>query len=348
MDELMENIFERYGKHSWGVLDLFGDDALEKEEVPACIQSAFGAGAAAEPFDRWRAREYLDAAEAHGLKVMMGFDRMMVVRSSLDGVRQRVSALGSHPGLYGWYLIDEPSLQGATPEATSRAYSAIRQAGNASPVGITICDRNKIDAYMESADVIMVDVYPVSTSALFSLVGHVETALSATGGKKPVWAIIQVHSNDLHVMKWGTIGHLIKEPRRPTVQEVRCMTYLAIAHGASGIFFYAYDSWIYGKIYEDPVLYAGVRQLTQELSGYSPWLLGECLAKGAVDGADGTVVSYIVRGDEDGEQLLVAVNSFNRPAGPVRLPISDEQTLTVNLDAHSVLIEQLAGAPHQD
>lgn len=34
-------------------------DALEKEKVPVCLQSAFGAGAAAEPIDRWRAREYL-------------------------------------------------------------------------------------------------------------------------------------------------------------------------------------------------------------------------------------------------------------------------------------------------
>ncbi|MDI9582617.1 MAG: hypothetical protein QM473_00145 [Acidobacteriota bacterium] len=287
------------------------------------------------------ARKYLDSAQANGLKVLMGFDRMMVVRGDLDGLRRRARALSGHPALWGWYLIDEPNLYGATPEAVSHAYATVREAAPERPVTACLCTPHTFADYAPGLDVIITDVYPVSTHSLFALAPHLERALKVTGGRKPVWAAIQVHNNDLHQVRWGGLDGILTEPRRPTTDEVRCMTYLAIAHGASGIFFYAYDAWVYGQLHEDETLYRGVQSLARELRDRSPFLVADALAKGAVQTGTGRLVSYIVRGEPGGKALLVAVNAFDEPSGPVQLPGGTEGAITADLAPHEVLLREV-------
>jgi len=289
-----------------------------------------------------RAREYLDRAAAHGLQVLMGFDRMMVVRGNTAGLQTRARALTDHPALFGWYLIDEPNLQGATPQATLAAAEAVREVDR-KPLTSALCDAETMPDYEPSLDVLITDVYPVSVNSLFSLVPHIERALVASGGAKPVWAAIQVHNDDLHRIRWGGMEHLITAPRRPTPVEVRCMTFLAIAHGASGILFYAYDGWDYGKIHEDPELYEGVKALSRELHDLGPWLLCDTDARGTAQGADGTLVSYILRGPHDGRSLLIAVNAFDRPSGPVELELPGGETVDLDLQPREVVVREVGG-----
>jgi len=282
------------------------------------------------------ARAYLDRAGQHGLQVLMGFDRMMVVKGNADGLRGRAHALTDHPALWGWYLIDEPDLQGATPAAIRAAYDTVHAASR-KPVTACLCTRDTLADYAPATDVIITDVYPVSTRSLFTLVPHLEQALRATGGHKSVWAVIQVHNNDLHGIRWGGLEGIVTAPRRPTPDEVRCMTYLAIAHGASGIIFYAYDAWLYGQLYQDETLYRGVQALARELRDQSPWLTADVLAKTTVPTEEGRVVSVIVRGRRGGQALLIAVNAFDAPSGPVAIPAGGT-ALRVNLAPHEVLI----------
>ena len=287
------------------------------------------------------ARLYLDLAHSHGLQVLMGFDRMMVVKGDAAGLQRRARTLTDHPGLFGWYLIDEPNLHGAGPQVTLAAREAVRDAGDGHPLTATLCDIDTIDRYAPSLDVLITDVYPVSTECLFSLVPHIETALAATEGQKPVWAAIGVHNHDMHRIAWGGMEHLIPDPRRPTVDEVRCMTYLAIAHGAGGILFYAYDAWRYGQIYDEPVLYEGVKALSRELADLSPWLVGDCVAKGTVAGERGTMVSYILRGRHQGQSVLVAVNGFDEPSGPVQISVPGTDSVAVELGPQEVLVRKV-------
>ncbi|NSW58341.1 MAG: beta-galactosidase [Armatimonadetes bacterium] len=287
------------------------------------------------------ARRYLDTAQANGLKVLMGFDRMMVVKSNLEGLRSRARALSGHPALWGWYLIDEPNLHGATPEAVRSAYVTLREAAPAVPVTACLCTPQSFADYAPGVDVIITDVYPVSTHSLFALAPHLERALKVTGGRKPVWAAIQVHNNDLHQVRWGGLGGILTEPRRPTPDEVRCMTYLAIAHGASGIFFYAYDAWVYGQLHEDETLYRGVQSIARELRDRSPSLVADTLAKGTIPTGTGRLVSYIVRGKAGGPALLVAVNAFDEPSGTVLLPGGTGAAIAADLAPHEVLLREI-------
>lgn len=287
------------------------------------------------------ARKYLDTAQANGLKVLMGFDRMMVVKGNLDGLRRRARALSGHPALWGWYLIDEPNLYGATPEAISDAYATVREAAPALPVTACLCTPQTFADYAPGLDVIITDVYPVSTHSLFALAPHLERALKVTGGRKPIWAAIQVHNNDLHQVRWGGLEGILTEPRRPTPDEVRCMTYLAVAHGASGIFFYAYDAWVYGQLHEDETLYRGVQSIARELRDHSPLLVADALAKGAVATKDGRLVSYVVRGEAGGKALLVAVNAFDEPSGTVHLPGGTGGAIAADLAPQEVLLRDI-------
>ena len=121
------------------------------------------------------------------------------------------------------------------------------------------------------------------------------------------------------------------------------MTFLAIAHGASGILFYAYDGWDYGKIHEDSELYEGVKALSRELHDLSPWLLCDNEARGTAQGADGPLVSYILRGPHDGHSLLIAVNAFDHPSGPVKLELPGGETVDLDLQPQGVVVREVGG-----
>ncbi len=285
------------------------------------------------------ARTYLDLAHRHGLQVLMGFDRTMVVKHNADGLRARTQALTEHPGLWGWYLIDEPDLNGATPQAMRAAYETVHGASGR-PITACLCTRATFAEYAPATDIIITDVDPVSTGSLFALVPHLEHALQVTHGRQPVWAAIQVHNNDLHGIRWGGLEGIVTAPRRPTPEEVRCMTYLAIAHGACGIIFYAYDAWVYGQLCQDGGLYQGVQELARELRGYSPWLTADVLTRATVPAAEDRLVSVIVRGKRGGQALVVAVNAFDAPSGPVAIPAGGEP-LNVSLAPHEVLIRKV-------
>lgn len=65
--------------------------------------------------DEEAAKAYLDSAYAAGLRVFIGFDRghhtkKGIVQNNQEVVARRVGKLAAHPGLFCWYLFDEPEV----------------------------------------------------------------------------------------------------------------------------------------------------------------------------------------------------------------------------------------------
>src|SRR5437764_1068492 len=88
----------------------------------------------------------------------------------------------------------------------------------------------------------------------------IKSSWIALGRERPLIAVIQAFS-------WSAYPEMLPEVsshREPTPQELRCMTYSALAEGATGIFFYCYDSGKW-KIKEHPKVWSAVKEMVGEI-----------------------------------------------------------------------------------
>ena len=90
------------------------------------------------------AREYLDAAAAAGLRVFLGFDRGRhsrngIMQGNFEMLARRVGQLASHPGLFCWYLFDEPEVyeQYVPPRLLTACAELLRKLDPYHPVVMT-------------------------------------------------------------------------------------------------------------------------------------------------------------------------------------------------------------------
>ncbi|MCK5805240.1 MAG: hypothetical protein KAI66_20585, partial [Lentisphaeria bacterium] len=104
------------------------------------------------------AGKYLDAAWRNGLRVFIGFDRGNssgngIVQGNVQHIVNRVAALSDHPGLFCWYLFDEPELahQYLSPTALIRYAELIRTLDPHHPVVVTTWG-NGMNRYRRSWD----------------------------------------------------------------------------------------------------------------------------------------------------------------------------------------------------
>ncbi len=125
-----------------------------------------------------RAAAYLDAAHAAGLRVFIGFDRgngsgRGLVQGNLEHVVQRVSALCSNPGLFCWYLFDEPEVPGqvVVPRVLIRYADTIRQLDPYHPVVVTTWG-NSMARYRRSFDTHWTQAYTTPAGVVAQLAEH--------------------------------------------------------------------------------------------------------------------------------------------------------------------------------
>jgi hypothetical protein len=141
-----------------------------------------------------------------------------------------------------------------------------------------------------SGDLAAHDSYALtaSTTDFGDLAASVTRAVRLNRGRKPMWVALQTFT--------GTADR--GSPlRMPTPAELRGMAYTAIVHGATGLIFFAYDSWVTrdglvigvapetperygayppaspGEVAQSRALWAGLRGLNAELQRLTPWLL---------------------------------------------------------------------------
>lgn len=184
-----------------------------------------------------------DAAGESGLSLIV---HLSGTAPDADAVR----ALAGRPGLLAWYLDEEPSLH-LPPEAQPAALAvfetrarAIRQLDPVHPVlavdypaflGIR---RTGWLNWAGAGDISVHDNYPVGVGRLETLdtatgiPRSVALAVAVTGGRKPVWLVVQAMASPTH--GW----------RMPKPEELRAMVYAGLIHGATGILYFALDSFV--------------------------------------------------------------------------------------------------------
>lgn len=165
-----------------------------------------------------------------------------------------------------WYLSDEPEVHRVEPAAIAAAARETRTWDPAGRTALVVGTGGAASRYRDSADVIMVDWYPVPHLPLASAGAHVRTAVEGVA-PKPVWAVLQA-------MDWRWYAQ--RDPSRPRVgrfpdsAEMRFMAYHAAAAGAEGIWFFAFTAPDGKTLPESPEYWQAVRRVSRELAYLRP------------------------------------------------------------------------------
>jgi hypothetical protein len=162
----------------------------------------------------------------------------------------------AHPNIFAWYLCDEPdhAMMTVPPAEMRLATKRIKELDPNRPtwgVVMSWADANMFQ-YADSVDILATDIYPIedeNTKKPLTLVSDkVDMLMKATAGRKPGIAVLQSSS-------------------KVTSAEEVAMTYLALTHGANGLFY-----WQLFEAQEDPQMWTTMKNLSREIKALSPVL----------------------------------------------------------------------------
>ncbi len=229
-------------------------------------------------------------------------------------------------------IEDEPAGGGMDPAVFARRAKKLRRSDPDHPIYLVDwaawrskehSRRQLLAKMVPHADVLAVDIYPIQASGIhMDRVGlAIDHMREMSGGEKPIWYVGQLHQMQ------GDKGE-----RQPTFREVRCMTYLALAHGVKGVGYYHYVN-----VSETP-LWEKLPRLTRQLHRLAPVMLhGEELEASVLDAPDHVAARLL---KHDGDRYLIMANENTRSAtvqfqsdglkpGSVK-PLFDDPPVTVN------------------
>ena len=277
----------------------------------------------------------LDNAFANG---MYGLVALNGLCEDLDFLKKLVLANRNHPGLLVWSLEDEPNGRVSEPnnipfvdrayrlppEKLKLAYDLIKKLDPKHPIWLNLCHGILKDhqVYEPVADIMSDDIYPIPKNALACVAAYADVTVQGCAGK-PAWLVLQM--NPVRP-DWK------EKDRHPTIAEVRCMTYMAIAHDVSGVLYYAfneanweYEGWPWSNWRTSrsaPAYWAQWTDLTAELNALAPLILSpsvkgdvevEILKGNAGIGPwDFSALHLSLRKGRN-SYFMIAVNGFNTP-----------------------------------
>ncbi len=183
--------------------------------------------------------------------------------------------------LFGWYGLETPDMQDASPETMRKVYRdspgpyrAIAEMDQHHPIILALRPNSSMPSFAASADIVVAWTAPIPRWPLTTVCDSVREAIAAVEGRKPVWAAIQTTGlawqEDVPVD--GTTGVI------PTVAQHRAMVYLALMSGAEGLVHYTWSvpprhgRESYRVSRDAPELWEGVKLVTQQVAWLAPVL----------------------------------------------------------------------------
>jgi len=176
--------------------------------------------------------------------------------ADLQALLAQREAYGS---LLFWYTFDEPGLWGVPTQLTSDYNEFLHTYAGNHPNALVECPAQDLTMYMPSTDFMMIDPYPVPMFPIREVWDMTLLALEAANGEKGVFGVPQAFDWDEDI---GIIppNHVF----RPTVPEMRNMTWQFLALGANGLLYFCY-----GRITAHPEEWAGLQGIVSEVNSVS-------------------------------------------------------------------------------
>lgn len=180
------------------------------------------------------------------------------------------------PAVAFWYVADEPHGPEAQPE-----HMLARQEQWAAwdPTHPSFLLHNKPAEFLRYApacDIFATDSYPIrreEDTNIMPVAAWTRAAVDAVANCKPVWIALQCYTT--RSTEAATAGRDML-PRLPSTDELRCMSYMALAEGARGLLYYSFDDTYYNRggirgvniAHEFPEFWAGMKGVMQELRAH--------------------------------------------------------------------------------
>ena len=210
-------------------------------------------------------RDFLQAAGRHQLHVLAAIPSTPGRPFAAAPVESTVRRLDANSNLWAWYVVDEPDLNGISPADVAQASRAVKRFGRKPTTLVLYSGSDALD-YAQIPDILMIDRYPIPWLPLANFSQHVRLARFAAGPQKPLIAVIQSFD-------WNYFPGLVDNRpnlRVPTYEEIRCMTYSALAEGANGLFYYAYDDGKW-RMRDHPDTWDALCKVTSEVNQRLPF-----------------------------------------------------------------------------
>lgn len=219
-------------------------------------------------------RRYLDAADQHGIKVIYSikdfyqgtkyFPKRVGQYKGEEGMtRGVIGEFKSHPAILAWYLNDELPTK-YIPRLTKR-YELVKQIDPNHPAWIVLYQVKELKKYLKTTDAIGTDPYPIPVNPISIVAEWTQMTREAAGEKRAIWMVPQIHNA-------GIYRKDKEQYPSPTLEEMRCMAYQCLIHGANGLVFYSFFD-----LTRDPLgfekRWADVKQVGEEIKQLIPILL---------------------------------------------------------------------------
>lgn len=162
-------------------------------------------------------KETLDAAQQHGLGVL-------AAANAAFGNLHTIPAAKDHPALLAWYGADEPW---GDITRLHESYNTIKLLAPDPPIFIVQNNLSRLQDTAPACDILAVDPYPVPNVSLRGVADATLAARRAVAGHKPVWTVLPQYATKV-----------------PTLDELRCMAWIAIASGANGLGIYSWEDQV--------------------------------------------------------------------------------------------------------
>jgi len=206
---------------------------------------------------------FLDAAGRIGLKVLAAPAPGTNAPSAIQ-INSNLARFDRHFALAAWCVSDEPDLNLISPMETRRQTQRFRRAGARKPTALSLSQGYQALHYANLTDILMLNRYPVPWLPLANFGQHVEMARLAMGPERPLYAVIQAFDWSFYRESLSVETPL----RPPSFEELRCMTYEALARGANGVFYYEFDGrW---KMRQHPATWDALKRVVAEVNDRRP------------------------------------------------------------------------------
>jgi hypothetical protein len=213
---------------------------------------------------------------------------------------ERVNAMKSHPSVMGWFVSDEQPI--ADIPKMRRRQGWMEALDPDHPTWFALDTVREARHYLGTADVMGLDPYPIPTKPIGLVYSTACRGVTNTFGAMPNWQFPQAFG-------WGWLKRReTKGQRAPTQKELANMGWQAIAGGANGLIFYAYQHL--SEPHDDPEdafepAWARTKAMAEEFKKYIDVFLSIDSAP-AVNSSNGDVAARTWR--YQGDTYLLAVN----------------------------------------